>query len=250
MLFVKKISNKSCRTAKLLYIMGASWHTKCMFDLDTIEDSFADILYQHGIETYAVDLIGSGATGPDDINHNTAYQDNLTYLKELVKEYDIDYVMGYSTGCAVAKDLALQINVKGVILLDPGANITITKELINNKFLIHKESVFQALISNNTNIKPKIAADYINALCAIDVFVTSAYPITGNYLKSFFDVDSLQEFFNKCNVKVFFTHNSIQKLRKTFPSTSVFYPDASHWILLEDGRYLLAQDIVQFVKSK
>jgi hypothetical protein len=246
MLFVNHVPDESKKIAKLLYIMGATWHTKSMFDLDTDEDSFSDILVKHGIETYAIDLIGCGDGGSID-NVSDPYQHNLEYLKLVIKEHEIDYIMGYSTGCILAKELALSLNIKGVIFLDPSNNIILDKKLINDMFLITKQSVRQALVINGTNIKQKIVDDHINSLCNDEILKVAAYPITGKFLKNFLDPNGLQNFFNVCNVQTFFTQKAEASVRSLFPSESTFYENSSHWIMLEDGRYQLAHDIVKFV---
>ena len=39
-IFIRPVANDR-RVAKLLFIMGATWHNKCLFDLDAEEESTA-----------------------------------------------------------------------------------------------------------------------------------------------------------------------------------------------------------------
>jgi esterase/lipase len=245
MLYIKPVPDARIR---LLFVMGATWHTKCMFDLDTVEDSFADILSAQGVETYAVDLFGAGpGIKPDYIGD--LYCKNLEYLAEKIKEFNINCIMGYSSGCAVVKDLATQFNFDSIVLLDPGAKLIMSKQLINNdKYIVEKNAIKQALINNNTSIDPLIAKDYIDAVAPDQQLVTASYPVT--HLKDCFDQSTIDTLYQNNNVKTFFTKNSLDHLRKVFPDNSVYYTDASHWVLLEPYRYRLANDVINFLTTK
>ena len=119
--------------------MGATWHTKCMFDLDTTQDSFADILHNYGIETYAADIFGSGpGQKPEYIGD--LYCKNLDYLSTIIKQFDITNIMGYSSGCAMVRDLASQFKFDSIVMLDPGVRLVMSKQLVNNdKYIISKK---------------------------------------------------------------------------------------------------------------
>lgn len=230
---------------RLLFVMGATWHTKCMFDLDTSEDSFADILHNNGIETYTADLFGTGP-GNKPSYIGDLYCKNLDYLSEKIKEFDINCIMGYSSGCAVAKDLASQFDFDSIVLLDPGVRLKMTKQLVNDDYyIIDKLAIQQALIDNETSIDTEIARDYINAVNTSQQLITAAYP--ARYLKDCFTPSVINTLYHRNNVKTFFTKNSIDALRLRFATDSIYYPESSHWILIEPGRYQLAQDIVTFL---
>lgn len=216
-----------------------------MFDLDTIEDSFADILQAYGVETYAADLFGSGP-GPKPDIIGDRYCDNLEYLSAKIKEFDINCVMGYSSGCTVIKDLATQFAFDSIILLDPAARSKMTKQLVNNdKYIINKSAVAQALVDNETTIDPRIAQDYIDAMTTELELVTASYPV--RYLKDCFTSEVVDKLYQRNNIKTFFTKNSVEQARTLFPADSVYYTNASHWILLELYRYQLAKDVVTFL---
>lgn len=216
-----------------------------MFDLDTAEDSFADILHNYGIETYAADLVGAGP-GPKPDYIGDRYCDNLDYLSDKIKQYNINCVMGYSSGCVVVKDLLTQFKFDSVILLDPASKLKMNKQSVNDdKYVITKLAVGQALIDNGTTVDPTIAQDYIDALTPELELVTAAYPV--KHLKGYFTNTTIAELYQHNNVRTFFTKNSSDLVRPLFPADSVYYADASHWILLEKYRYQLAQDIITFL---
>lgn len=242
MFYIKSIPDAKIR---LLFVMGATWHTKCMFDLDTLEDSFADILYNNGIETYAADLFGAGP-GNKPSHIGDLYCKNLDYLSEKIKEFNINCIMGYSSGCAVAKDLATQFDFDSIVLLDPGVRLKMTKQLVNDDhYIIDKLAIQQALIDNETLIDATVAKDYIDAVNNSQQLVTAAYPV--KYLKDCFTPEVIDTLYRRNNVKTFFTKNSIEALRLRFSADSIYYPNSSHWIILEPGRYQLAQDIITFL---
>ena len=66
--FVRPVDTNR-RVARLLFIMGATWHNKCLFDIDAEEESMADILNKMGIETYAFNNFG---IGPERSRHLSA----------------------------------------------------------------------------------------------------------------------------------------------------------------------------------
>ena len=242
MLYIKSIPDPKI---KLLFVMGATWHTKCMFDLDTVEDSFADMLHTGGLGVYAADLFGSGP-GPKPDYIGDRYCENLEYLSEKIKEFDINCIMGYSAGCTVVKDLATQFNFKSIVLLDPASKLKMAKQLINDdKYIINKLAVAQALIDNGATVDPVIAQDYINAITTEAELVTASYPV--RYLKNCFTPDVISKLYQHNNVRTFFTKNSLEHVRVLFPADSPYYHNASHWILIEQYRQQLAQDVVAFL---
>jgi esterase/lipase len=244
MLFVNPVLNHHSR---LLYIMGATWHTKCMFDLETHEPSFAKLLNQQCIETYAVDIIGSGP-GLKNTVIGDQYQNTLDLLQYIVEQYKIDHVMGYSTGCVFAVDLLKKYSFKKIILLDPGAQIKISRQVVNDdKYVISKEQVYDILKINEVNVDAWTLADHVNSLSYSDELVTAAWPIAGNYLNKISQKDIVDLKGNN-NVKLFFTKHSLPDMREVFGSQGVFLPHASHWVLIEPGRRELATDVAEFIK--
>ena len=106
-------------------------------------------------------------------------------------------------------------------------------------------------MDENDLIKLKLLAnnrqDYINAVTPDAQLITASYPV--RYLKECFTPDVIDTLYQN-NVKTFFTKNSLELLRNTFPADSVYYPSASHWILIEQHRYQLATDVINFLKTK
>lgn len=208
--------------------MGATWHTKCMFDVDCAEDSFADILNQHGIETHATD------NSPKD------HQDNVAQAVDAIKQHNIDYVMGYSYGCITALDISKKIPIKGLLFLDPVAPIQINKQMNPERTIIKKSDVDTALTTYNVTATPEMRQAYLSALGDSDTFEVPSYPIKTQKFSSFFNMDvSLHH----PNIKLFLTGQSDLKTRTWIPDSTTMYPDSTHWILIEPGRYKLATDI-------
>jgi len=246
MLFVNPVINHHSR---LLYIMGATWHTKCMFDLDTREPSFAQLLNQQGIETYAVDIIGSGP-GPKNYVVGDCYQDTMNLLCSVIEKYNIDHVMGYSTGCAFAVELSKKYHFKKIVFLDPGAQTKIRRNLVDNdKFVFSKQQIYDMLNENEVSVDAQTLADYVNSLSYTDELVTAAWPVTGNYLKQV-NEQSISELKNNNDIRVFFTKHSLPHMREAVGDQGIFWPHVSHWVLIEPSRKELASAVVEFVKHE
>ncbi|CAB4137967.1 Alpha/beta hydrolase fold-1 [uncultured Caudovirales phage] len=247
MLFVNPVPGHH---KKLLYIMGATWHTRCMFDLDTHDASFAQLLNQQGIETYAPDIVG---TGPGRKSHviGNCYHETLEYLDYIVTKFDIDHVMGYSTGCAFAVDLAKKHNFKKIVLLDPQSKSRVDRQLVDNdKYTITKQSVRQALIENLTSVDSQTTQDHLDALCPGDTLTTAAWPMLGRYLTVFDSQQYVDNLVNNYQVKTFFTKQSTEQVRQRFGCHGTYWPHISHWVLLEPYRKELANEIVEFLKHE
>jgi alpha-beta hydrolase superfamily lysophospholipase len=242
--------------AKLLYIMGATWHNQCMFDLKTSEPSFASLLNDKGIETYTFDIAG---TGPDKKTNviGDCHQNNINYALELINTYQIEYVLGYSYGSLVISDMIDQLPacVKGIILLDPYAVLTpvnVTMLDAGDKKLVKRVQVADDLVRYNCNVSTEIKEAYLTALTNdADDLVTASYP--GKRMKANFAKFSSEEnISNLCKVKLtaFFTSTSNKTVREKFPeSVCVFWTDSSHWILLEPKRFELADAVEKFIKN-
>ncbi len=228
--YTKHVNNKVVK-GRLLYLMGATWHTKCMFDLDSEQDSFATILQQLGIETYTFD------------NSLNGHNDNVNFAVELIKQFDIDYVMGYSYGCITAYDVAQCVAVKGVMLLDPASLARVNKKRIGNNFVLAKKDVRSALVENNTDISGLVSDSYINAVSDKEIFTVPTYPMDAYKECDYFNPGVLDQ----SNAHMFLTSQSTPESRTWLPESTMYYPESSHWIMLEPGRYNLANDVSQLI---
>jgi hypothetical protein len=229
--YKKLVNNDKILKGRLLYLMGATWHTKCMFDLDSDQDSFATVLQQLGIETYTFD------------NSMIGHKDNVDFAVELINRFDIDYVMGYSYGCITAYDVAKRVAVKGVMFLDPSSLAKVNKKRIGNNFILTKKDVRSALIENNTDIVESVGDSYINALSDKEIFTVPTYPMDAYNECNYFTPNLL----NQPNTRMFLTSQSTTESCNWVPESTVYYPESSHWIMLESGRYTLANDISQTI---
>jgi esterase/lipase len=235
MIFTKLIKDDSLRKGKILYLMGATWHTKCMFDLECAEDSFATLLHKSGIETYTFDI------------PVTDHQTNVDIAVELVKQYEIDYILGYSYGCITAIDVAKQIKIAGLMFLDPRSQVTVNKQYIDNKILVTRNNVELALHENNVNITNVMRQAHLSALSDTDILTVPPYPGPVCRQTEYFEPASLTELFNTQKIQLFLTSQSKEETRSWNPANTIFYPNSSHWILLESGRRQLAQDVEKFI---
>jgi hypothetical protein len=232
-LYRKPVADSANIKGRVLYLMGATWHNKCMFDLESDQDSFATILQQAGIETYTFDNLPDG------------HEANVNFAVELVNRSKIDYILGYSYGCITACDVAKRTTVKGVMLLDPISLVKVNKYRDGNNFIIIKNDVELALVENKVKITDNVSSAYLQALSSGDTLTVPTYPGETykkcDYFKS--------ELFNKFNVQMFLTSQSVEESRSWCPESTVYYPESSHWILLESGRKDLADDIVKFINQ-
>lgn len=246
MTFVNTVENPR---ARLLYIMGATWHTRCMFDLETREPSFAKLLNQQGISTYAADILGSGPDAKPSTIGNL-YQATLDMYSQIIQQHGIDTIMGYSHGCAITSDLVRRHSIKKIIFLDPQARVTLDRVSVNNdKYIISKQSVLKALVNNQTSVDHVTAQDHLRALCSGSEFETASYLVTGQYSKRFEDPEFVSNLLATQRLRTFFTQHSIPHVRFLLQTTATYWPHASHWILLESHRKELAQAVADFVKS-
>jgi hypothetical protein len=213
---------------KLLYLMGATWTNKCMFDLDTVEDSFADILKKQNVEVFTFDILDS-------------HQENLDHASKLIEEFGIDYLMGYSYGCVVAKELAKKHKLKGIMFLDPFAAVVVESIEMNNRLFITEQAICKALEEYKTNIKQSILQDYLKMIVDRPFQI---YP--KKVVKEQFEGFNIKDL--TCALQVFLTKTPKKFVEMLFPKEIIKRnSDASHWILLEDHRYWLADQVVKFM---
>jgi hypothetical protein len=237
MLFIKSVSHPR---ARMLYVMGATWHTKCMFDLDSIQPSFADILQEKNIETYAFDIFGGGP-GAKPLHIDNLHNSNVQYARMLVEFYNIDIVMGYSYGCLVAKEVAQLVPLKGIIMLDPESTIDVARtQLGNGRVSVGKQAIKEALRINQTSIDPVVEIDYIDSVDPSEELITAQYP--GQVCR---EQNKLLRSKTLCPGLWIVTKQGVvdQHIEASR------YADASHWILLESHRYQLADDVVKFIDA-
>jgi hypothetical protein len=248
--FIKPVDS-SIRKAKVLYLMGATWHNRSMFDLISKQPSMASILQSKNIETYTFDIFGSGP-GPKEEFIGNQYQANIDYAIELIKQHDIDYIFGYSAGAVMAVDIALKIPIKGIVILDPFANITIPfKETPDgDKYIVERDVVAQALLDYGTHIDSDVIQSYLDSLDNTGTLVTATYPRTASKerFKTFFDRDNFLGLIGKCQIKVIITRGRPQHFERLgIPNLVVRNNSISHWVMLEEGRFWLAKEISEFV---
>lgn len=211
-----------------------------MFDLD-IENNFSTMLNNFGIETYTFNLVG---TGPDVKTEffGIRHDDNVNLAKEIVEKYKIDFVMGYSYGCKIVIDLVQRVNLKGVMFLDPATKIDTDTELIDggDKVRITKASIQKSMEQYQVTIDKDTADKYLQAVCDGDFIDVASYPRLPR--------PGPIKVVPGVSVRLFFTKNSNAEYRSQWPEIMFkYYPQASHWILLEEYRQNLAVDVNDFI---
>ena len=234
MIFKKNVPDGVEKKCRLLYLMGMTWHTRCMFDLDCDEPSFCDILNSRGIETYAFD------------NSRVDHCDNVNQARQLIEEYQIDYIFAYSYGCRVVMGLLENLSVKGIMLLDPSSDVRVKKEKTPTGTVVRKSDIDSILAANSVQSSAVMRAAHIAAVSDTDTLVIP------NYMdKVLVDDPSpyeryLPQIWTRPS-RVFLTRQSSAQVRQWNPKITTLYSDSSHWIMIEPGRYQLAQDVYNFV---
>lgn len=249
--YIKPALDK-CRH-RLLFLMGATWTNKSMFDLESDEDSFATSLNKQGIETHTFDIYGSGP-GKKEKRIGNKHAKNIKFAEKIINDHKIDCVMGYSSGCHYAKYLAFKYNIKKLILLDPRASLYSDKKLIDkdDKFSINLKNIPKILLKNHSKVNEKILERHILALGGKHQnLITASYPkmhLPKGHI-DFSNKAQIMNIINTCETRIFFTKNSIKSVRDMFPKkNSIFYRMASHWIMIENYRHRLSRDIALFLK--
>ena len=255
--FVKPAVPRLC---KVLYLMGSTWHTKCMFDIDTVEDSCADLLQKNGVESYTFNIVGTGPLRKPNIIGD-GHLENVLFAKNIIEEHGIDYIMAYSYGSVVACELVTQFNVKvkGVFLIDPFGGPDFAPTYIDttdyiedgDKRVVTRQGIQAILDEWDSTMKDDIKFDYFNSLGnGSSSLVTAAYPYQTVFKKHKEILNDLyvNELKKRCKLQVVFSKTAREDVKAIFPGSKC-YTDATHWIMLEDRRFDLINDFVNFVKE-
>lgn len=254
-IFIKSIDPTKQKT-KLLFLMGATWHTRCMFDLRADEDSFADILQKKHIETYTFDNIG---IGPNECLSmiGDGHRRNVDLSIQLLVQYQIDSIIGYSYGAVILMDILDRLPdcVKNIIFLDPYPNLVHEPtELIDggDKKIITKDYIDRLLKSHRSTLGQNIKKFYLSEFSTLDSLKVAAYP--GKILQQNFHRFCSKENIKKLNslgARIIFTSTARQEIIDLFPSDRCTkFDDASHWILIEPARYRLADYVEKIITEK
>ena len=252
--FIKRPENKK---SSVLYLMGATWHNECMFDIDYNESSFASLLTSLGIETYTFNVKGTGPE-PKVGTIGNGHKENIDHALSIIKQYQIEYVIGYSYGAILVSDMFERLPecVKGIILLDPYAILNQANNVLIDDFdkkVVTRETVQQDLLDLGSTIEPELLKKYLDKLSYTDTLITAAYP--GKVLKAGFERFSAQSNIDKFtnSGKKFlavFSKNANPKVAEKFPlMQSKTYPNASHWLLLEKERFDFAKDVAYLIDN-
>jgi|LakMenE18May11ns_1017448.scaffolds.fasta_scaffold9785495_2 pimeloyl-ACP methyl ester carboxylesterase len=224
---------------KLLYLGGATWKIASMFDLKSDEDSFCDLLLADNIEVFSFDL-------PD-----TDHASVVNWVYQLVEEYKINYIMGYSYGCISAIECALTHQLDGIILLDPFSGVPTPSVEINNTFE-YTVSEIEQLINDSTSINNNIKKLYLDSLSPNDKFTAPTYPKKLVMDRKFLNLIAWTNIgLIRCPVFTAFTSTARPQVKNYFSRfKQQTFTNSSHWILLEDGRFALAAEVSKFVEGK
>ena len=93
---------------------------------------------------------------------------------------------------------------------------------------------------------------YLKHLCDGDQLVTSEYPVTESIAQrgSFLSKDNIAGLYASGPLSIVFTTGVAAEVQAKFPAEGMLlYPNASHWIFLEDDRHKLAKDVLDFIKE-
>jgi pimeloyl-ACP methyl ester carboxylesterase len=223
---------------KLLYLGGATWKISSMFDINTNEGSFCDLLLKHNIEVFSFDL------------PNTNHDNIVSNVRQLVETHGINYIMGYSYGCISAIECALTHKLDGIILLDPFSGVPVPSVTIDNNFE-YTVSEIKKLVDDTTSIKDEIKKLYIDSLSTGEKFTAPTFPKKLVMDRKFLKLSAWTNIgLVSCPVYVAFTSTARALIKDYFLRfKQKTYTSSSHWILLEDGRFDLANDIDKFIKS-
>lgn len=222
-------------SGNLLYLMGATWKTKSMFDLDCREDSFCKILNKNNIETFAFDI-------PD-----TCHEDVLQATYDIVEKYNIRNVMGYSYGCIAAFEAGIKYKLDNVILLDPFSGTQIKNKEFDTYYTYNVLDVKET-VDAFSNMSEGVKENYLNSLGSF-IFNSPKYPKI--FSKSSYDFYTNKSVLSlsQSKITVAFTNCVKEEVYSKYEFLSPRMYDSSHWILLEEGRMQLANDVLSLIRS-
>jgi hypothetical protein len=233
--------------SKLLFIMGGTWHTKALFDIDVKdEDSAADLFFKRSIETLAFDTVG---TGIKHINlpFGNRNADNVNVARQLISGHNIKNVLCYSYGCNVLIELMKDgFTFDHVILLDPKSQANPRKEHRDDDIIIYdKIDLIKNFKESNINLSPRILQAHLNAMVNAPngKIITPYYP---NLLDS--TAQEIADLQHLCPFRIVFSNQSRANMRELFDEDKqIMYDDASHWMLIEEARHKLVDYIADFI---
>ena len=233
--------------SKLLFIMGGTWHTKALFDIDVKgEDSAADLFFKRSIETLAFDTVG---TGIKDINlpFGNRNADNINVARQLILDHGIRNVVSYSYGCNIVVELVKEgFTFDRVILVDPKSQANPKREYVDDDIIIYnKIDLIKNFEKSNINLSPRVLQSHLNAMVnapkgrIVTPYYTELLDATPQELAD------LQRLFP---LRIIFSGQSRQSMRELFDKDNqIMYEDASHWMLIEEVRHQLIDYITDFI---
>lgn len=191
--------------------MGVTWKYDTMFNSSFTEQNLQDLLYDAGVETIAVDY------EPSD-----TYESLVDDISKITP--DVDYIMGYSYGCFLAVATA-NANTKGIILLDPNAEINHSQKKYINDIDVANEFFERDLLAKNKNLG-EIDKMIISPSKPKTLLLFSEWGNNNNSL---------------CTKGMYLA--ALGKKQK------VVIKKSSHYIMLEPARFMLAKEIMEFIRA-
>lgn len=250
MLFTKQLPLNQRKT-RLLYLNGGTSHTAAMFQLSNVKENFSELLARNGIETYTFDYYGAGPGEKTDFIGDRNLEE-IQRTIEIINNYEIEYIFGFSYGCLIAREAVFKCkSLKGLLLLDPNSALTLEYQSIDggDKIKITEKIHADNLRNNGATIDPAIYQSYFEGYLSDGELITASYP--GRYYSKnsylFKNKEYVDQLYQHIPTKVFFTKNSVADVRQMY-SDYIFYPDASHWILLEDRMKDLSEETIKFIE--
>jgi predicted esterase YcpF (UPF0227 family) len=233
-IFHHKPENSS---SKLLYLMGSTWKTKNMFDLDMKEKNFRQLLNDYGIETFTYDI-------PE-----TSYEDYYNIAESLVKEHKIDNIFGYCIGGVAALQLAKKYDFNSIVVFDAFRPLPLYKTYNENKsrYECNKDQLLK-VINTKTKMNIEVKEYFMNSLPEI---IYGPDYVLKNIMKKTFGYMYNEDYLKDLKVKKKYLMWSAPwaiNQKEVFTGFTTKGYDASHWILLEQMRYELAKDLSIIVK--
>jgi hypothetical protein len=242
------------RKARALILMGATYPTLSYMDIDTAEDSFGDMLADRGVEWWTYDMFGTSRPNAK-LPFGDTHAANVDLAERLIRENDIDYVMGYSYSVLIVKELIdRNVPIKKAFFWDCWAATNVRFDSDDgDKKQLDKVAYLKALRDHDLNMSPRILKDHIDHMFYPGEGNKRYFPSSPDLLSKTHaqtgpsDIAALHE---RLPIKVAFSKHSKPQTRELFrPEDSLYYEDVAHWIWLEDGRRRLVDDFYDFIIS-